>query len=362
MKNNAGLLSLLLSFIVLFSGSALAATLFSDQFSDQNPLRAGWTGDYFNQPYSNGRESATITSDLFTKLKSINAENYIVEINNYAAMIKTFDTRGYDNITLRYCRSTTTLVETTAQLKTGWRLGEHNSSVIEIWNGDENWSEWSQLEAVDMGHHWDCKEFALSGASDQERVSIAFFFDGQRAMRNGTNYQAGFIEEVTISGDAIPSPGPGGGGGGGTGNSGGGGGSDGGSKGAGTTTLTPPSPPQACVEDWICQEWVACENGKQTRACGDRNNCGTFENRPELEQTCVAAATETLQPAPGIFSRITGAVIGPNGAPTALGFLILLVLILALYLLMKMFGRGKAVGGKKARMGKRARMGKKGRR
>jgi len=362
MRKKTGLLILFIIFIALFSSSAFATTLFSDQFSDKNPLDLGWTGDYFDMPYADSNSARPdIRSDLFTLLKSGSEEDYIVEINNYATMIQTINTTGYENITLRYCRSTTTLADTTAQLKIGWKFGEHHSALLNTWSRDENWSEWNQLEAVDMGYSRDCKEFPLGSSEEQGNISIAFFFDGKRKLHNGINYQAGYVDEVLLAGDVIPPPNSNTNSGGG---GGGGGGSDGGSKGAGTTIIpstAPPAPP-ACVEDWICQEWTACVDGTQTRFCGDRNNCGTSESKPETEQVCTATiAAAEQQPTPGFFAGITGAVIGPNGAPTALGFLLLLTLILALYFLMKTFRKGK-VEGKKGRMGKRARMGKRGRR
>ncbi|MDI6798764.1 MAG: PGF-pre-PGF domain-containing protein [Candidatus Aenigmarchaeota archaeon] len=41
-----------------------------------------------------------------------------------------------------------------------------------------------------------------------------------------------------------------------------------------------------CTEDWTCTEWSACIEGKQTRTCTDRNNCGTTVNKPAETQTC----------------------------------------------------------------------------
>ncbi len=45
-------------------------------------------------------------------------------------------------------------------------------------------------------------------------------------------------------------------------------------------------PGEECVEDWECSEWSACVDGKQTRSCEDKNDCGTREDLPALEQTC----------------------------------------------------------------------------
>jgi PGF-pre-PGF domain-containing protein len=41
-----------------------------------------------------------------------------------------------------------------------------------------------------------------------------------------------------------------------------------------------------CTEDWICTEWSECIEGKQTRICKDKNECGTTQNKPEEERSC----------------------------------------------------------------------------
>ena len=43
-----------------------------------------------------------------------------------------------------------------------------------------------------------------------------------------------------------------------------------------------------CMEDWVCNEWVACSDSKQVRECADWNECGTIEYMPELEKGCVS--------------------------------------------------------------------------
>ncbi len=42
-----------------------------------------------------------------------------------------------------------------------------------------------------------------------------------------------------------------------------------------------------CEEDWSCTLWSDCSNGIQTRICNDLNNCGTNENKPEMERECL---------------------------------------------------------------------------
>jgi len=41
-----------------------------------------------------------------------------------------------------------------------------------------------------------------------------------------------------------------------------------------------------CVEDWICEEYSECVGGKSVRFCYDSNDCGTFDNVPEVEKVC----------------------------------------------------------------------------
>ena len=50
---------------------------------------------------------------------------------------------------------------------------------------------------------------------------------------------------------------------------------------------TAPVEPKECKETWVCNEWNACTENKQTRDCNDINNCGTIKNQPEkVRETC----------------------------------------------------------------------------
>ena len=66
-------------------------------------------------------------------------------------------------------------------------------------------------------------------------------------------------------------------------NSSNGGSSGGGSGGGGTKIIVQESD---CEEDWICFNWLACENGIEQRECRDRNHCRTAEDRPETVRVC----------------------------------------------------------------------------
>ncbi len=51
--------------------------------------------------------------------------------------------------------------------------------------------------------------------------------------------------------------------------------------------------PQACIENWVCEGWGPCTDGKQTRLCEDQSSCGTVARKPSTEFDC----GETPQPA-----------------------------------------------------------------
>ncbi len=44
---------------------------------------------------------------------------------------------------------------------------------------------------------------------------------------------------------------------------------------------------QACVEDWVCEDWGGCANGKRIKECFDVNDCGSEFFIPLHEQKCV---------------------------------------------------------------------------
>jgi hypothetical protein len=47
--------------------------------------------------------------------------------------------------------------------------------------------------------------------------------------------------------------------------------------------------------NWSCSNWSPCVNGKQTRVCNQKNNCGTTFGRPETNRTCNANVTNPSQ-------------------------------------------------------------------
>ena len=44
-----------------------------------------------------------------------------------------------------------------------------------------------------------------------------------------------------------------------------------------------------CTEDWDCGDWGECVNDLQGRECVDLSDCGTTEDKPDEEQSCVVA-------------------------------------------------------------------------
>jgi len=73
----------------------------------------------------------------------------------------------------------------------------------------------------------------------------------------------------------------------------GGGGSGGGSGSIGTTAgkIEEVEIIKECFENWICEDWVECIDGKQTRVCEDKNTCGTKKEIPKIEKECEVPAT-----------------------------------------------------------------------
>ncbi len=51
-----------------------------------------------------------------------------------------------------------------------------------------------------------------------------------------------------------------------------------------------------CNEDWVCVKWSDCVDGTQTRKCVDKNDCGTFTDKPAETQTCQVSSQQTTLP------------------------------------------------------------------
>ena len=47
-----------------------------------------------------------------------------------------------------------------------------------------------------------------------------------------------------------------------------------------------------CTADWQCTAWSTCQNGQQTRKCGDVNECGSDAGKPAEQQSCSAPVPE----------------------------------------------------------------------
>lgn len=56
---------------------------------------------------------------------------------------------------------------------------------------------------------------------------------------------------------------------------------------------------ETCEEDWVCGNWVECNNRSQTRECLERNNCGTENNKPSEVQECAICGDEIWDDALG---------------------------------------------------------------
>ncbi|MEK7570468.1 MAG: fibronectin type III domain-containing protein, partial [Patescibacteria group bacterium] len=54
------------------------------------------------------------------------------------------------------------------------------------------------------------------------------------------------------------------------------------------TKATAPISLPGCVENWRCDDWLACTAGTQTRVCTDQAACGTTSNKPTATRACTA--------------------------------------------------------------------------
>ncbi|MEM4637941.1 MAG: hypothetical protein QXK76_02890 [Candidatus Woesearchaeota archaeon] len=53
---------------------------------------------------------------------------------------------------------------------------------------------------------------------------------------------------------------------------------------------------QLCQEKWECSGWSLCINNTHTRTCVEKNNCGTYKNKPAENESCI--------PIPSCFNGI----------------------------------------------------------
>ncbi len=54
-------------------------------------------------------------------------------------------------------------------------------------------------------------------------------------------------------------------------------------------------PASGCQEHWLCQEsWSECVGGRQSRLCTDLRKCGTVDNKPKTEQSCVVSGVKNV--------------------------------------------------------------------
>lgn len=113
---------------------------------------------------------------------------------------------------------------------------------------------------------------------------------------------------------------------------------------------SPGSGSNSCSTDWECTSWSSCVRGAQTRTCTkEAVSCTPRRDKPLESKICsLARATENLENNPGIinaqeagkektkgvFSRMTGAVIGTLGPGGSLFVLLLLLTAIVLTLIL----------------------------
>ncbi len=91
-----------------------------------------------------------------------------------------------------------------------------------------------------------------------------------------------------------------------------------------------------CVEDWVCRGWSPCVDRMQTRECADWNKCGTTEQKPEMQRTCVVEEVkeEELPPEEVEVIEEKPAAVKPSKSKIVIGVLIVLGAII-LYMVFK---------------------------
>jgi hypothetical protein len=111
------------------------------------------------------------------------------------------------------------------------------------------------------------------------------------------------------------------------------------------TTKTKPIESQSCAEtitlcteDWSCTDWSACVNSIQTRACTDTNNCDTTSSKPTETQNCVTGTGPTgaaiLQAPTGLFLGLSS---NKWATITIVGTAIALIAIIGILKLKRIF-------------------------
>lgn len=111
----------------------------------------------------------------------------------------------------------------------------------------------------------------------------------------------------------------------------------------------------SCITEYVYTEWSSCRDGFQIRAGYlEDSRCVSLDPRAELVRECdfieESLSSENEEDVP-FLSRLTGAVIGSNGRPTAAGIFAFFVLLAIAYFVvagMRASGAESASNGKKS--------------
>ena len=166
------MLSVLMIVLMIVSVSAVsAATIFSDNFNDDN--LNGW--------------SYTSSYDVGTSDSGDEWDQEYAWIEDDAKLYKQISTAGYENINFAYCRRTYS-AGSNDELRIGWKTGSYASSC----------GSWNELEWV-RTDTWSCVDFDLLSSADDTAIYIAFYMDDGEG-------DDGRVDNVVVSGDVIPEP------------------------------------------------------------------------------------------------------------------------------------------------------------
>lgn len=85
------------------------------------------------------------------------------------------------------------------------------------------------------------------------------------------------------------------------------------------TKATAPISLPGCIENWRCEDWLACTAGTQTRVCTDQAACGTTTNKPTTSRACTTGGGgappqggDTVPPNTVITAAPTGTISDPR--------------------------------------------------
>jgi hypothetical protein len=154
--------------------------LFSDNFNSASST-SNWILTYLKNPGSQNiiGDAKTTTVEAY--------EGASLILDDRAAALKPISTKGYENISVSYCRRAK-LALPFNYLRVGWKLTTTQAA---------DWSGWNELDRVPWYNFiWYCSTFNLPTTANNSSIELAFFGDEIEG-----NY--GLVDNVVVSGTKI---------------------------------------------------------------------------------------------------------------------------------------------------------------